>query len=390
MRNRIEANPCPDILQALDMELPFPISITDSQYLPCNTSFHLETSEYGSSLATFLDYQFIGAEASFVSVFGNVLNAVHKSTAIIVFQDQHDKSSWARLRPDITAFKNRALCLKIEFKASIDLMADARDSLVNKFSSKASVVFPKKSRECLGIIGCPSRVEMYLIRCEVDSEVFNVDNAIRVYLMDSLQERIRFVVDMFKVCRWIASIEGPVGEFHLIPDVRLPTRNKHHITWGRNGLLKEFNDTVSEESLRRIHSIIRLKLPYVEWGERMASSRSILITSIGYMAIHVLGRINDDSQRQEMYTKMIREVRMGLDSLHELGFAHCDLCIDNVFYEEAMNRFFLDDLEYLTPVEDAAPIKNMRLSDGMAVPESAKQLDELNFQSFINEAMCKF
>jgi hypothetical protein len=51
-----------------------------------------------------------------------------------------------------------------------------------------------------------------------------------------------------------------------------------------------------------------------------------------------------------------------------MQFAHCDLRLANVFYEEATDRdgrperFFLADLEYVTPLNEPTPDKNLRLS----------------------------
>jgi len=54
-------------------------------------------------------------------------------------------------------------------------------------------------------------------------------------------ERVRYLVDLMKVCRWMASITGRNSSFHLIPKTRYKTNNDHHITWTVEGLLKEFD-----------------------------------------------------------------------------------------------------------------------------------------------------
>lgn len=369
----------------------FLFSITECIHTQGSNVFAHEISEYGSSLATFLEYQFLGdSEASFVSICGNALNAVHKSTGMQVFQDQHDASSRANFCSDISCFKNSALCLKTEWKATELLLVDARDSLVSKFHKKAIMVFPRRDRCIVGLVGCPSRIEMYIITYDTTTKKFDHGNPVSTYLMSLVPHRIRFVVDLFKVCRWIASIEGPVGHFHLVPERRKLTRNKHHITWVRDGLLKEFNNAVSEESLNRMDVVIRKCLPHVEWGYRVDAS-SIFITSVGFMAKKVLSNIQDGADRKAMRDKMIQEVKDGLDSLHFLKLAHCDLCLDNVFYEESSQscpsgRFFLEDLEYLTPFDGAIPNKNLRLPQGCVRPSSVKDLDHLNYGAFVAEA----
>jgi hypothetical protein len=59
MANRVEANKCTNLTQALHDDLPFNISITESTYTQQCSVFAHERSEYESSLTTFLEYQFI-------------------------------------------------------------------------------------------------------------------------------------------------------------------------------------------------------------------------------------------------------------------------------------------------------------------------------------------
>ena len=115
-----------------------------------------------------------------------------------------------------------------------------------------------------------------------------------------------------------------------MPDVRLKTRNGHHITWTRSGLKKEFNRSVSHTTLTRIDSVIRAHLSHVEWGETLPDN-GILITSVGYMAKDFLRRVHDPESKAQLEVKLIEDVREGLNSLHNLSLAHCDLCLENVF-----------------------------------------------------------
>jgi serine/threonine protein kinase len=50
----------------------------------------------------------------------------------------------------------------------------------------------------------------------------------------------------------------------------------------------------------------------------------------------------------------MKQVSKGLEELHAIGFAHCDVCIANVFID-FNGIVFLDDLEYLTPINDPPP-----------------------------------
>ena len=119
-------------MQALNEDLPFPVSITESIYLQESNVFARESFKYLSTLTTFLEYQFYrDSEAVFVSVCGNTLNAVHKSTTVQIFQDQHNAS----------CFKNGAICL---IKVSVSLLGETRNSLVNKFYNKADMIFLRR------------------------------------------------------------------------------------------------------------------------------------------------------------------------------------------------------------------------------------------------------
>ena len=148
------------------------------------------------------------------------------------------------------------------------------------------------------------------------------------------------------------------------------------------------NRSVSHTTLTRMDTVIRAHLPHVEWGETLPDN-AILITSVGYMAKDFLRRVHDPESKAQLEVKLIEDVREGLNSLHNLSLAHCDLCLENVFYEEARDdkpgRFFIGDLEYLTPLQEPVPLKNLRLFQGASVPSIPLELDELNFCSLGSE-----
>jgi serine/threonine protein kinase len=100
--------------------------------------------------------------------------------------------------------------------------------------------------------------------------------------------------------------------------------------------------------------------------------RKSLVTRVGTMLSTAI--------RDGMVTKeqAIAGVRAGIDQLHALGWAHCDITIDNVFVDET-GVVFLDDLEYLTPI-DSPPPHLIRVSRD-ARPATARALDELQYRS---------
>jgi hypothetical protein len=76
----------------------------------------------------------------------------------------------------------------------------------------------------------------------------------------------------------------------------------------------------------------------------------------------------------------IEHVREGLDELHGLGLAHCDVVVDNVFVHGGIA--YLDDLEYLTPIGEPAPATS-RWDQTKHPGLTAILLDEMLYASFI-------
>jgi len=85
---------------------------------------------------------------------------------------------------------------------------------------------------------------------------------------------------------------------------------------------------------------------------------------------------------------MILQVKEGLDELHSIGLAHCDISVSNVLIDDN-GVVFLDDLEYLTPINNPAP-HHTRLPVGATAEqvENAQRLDDFQFQVFKTEVYC--
>lgn len=195
--------------------------------------------------------------------------------------------------------------------------------------------------------------------------------------------RIDFL-DIIKLCRWFVTVQGPrvrncSQRFHLVPGVRTRTSNDHFITWTRGGLLKEFRTRptsqpggqVAPETMALIRRVHALRLENVEWGEAVVNNENaVLITRMGRRVLSALNTNVVTSQQ------IIDGVRSALQQLHDIGLAHCDISLSNVYVDDD-NAVSLVGLEYLTPVDDPPPHFTRIPQDGR--PESALKLDEMQF-----------
>jgi len=69
-------------------------------------------------------------------------------------------------------------------------------------------------------------------------------------------------------------------------------------------------------------------------------------------------------------------VSRGVAQLHANGFAHCDICVDNIFVDnlEEGGQVFLGDLEYCCE-KDRKPRSDTRRADARA--KTAEELDNI-------------
>jgi hypothetical protein len=218
---------------------------------------------------------------------------------------------------------------------------------------------------------------MYFIAWNYAEGRFSLSELVQAYITSSLEGRVKFVVDLFKIARWMAAINKPNKSFHLIPNQWIGTDNHHRVMWVKDGLLKQLNrHKVSEDQLDKMVHVMSQKLDHVECGElSSADKRIILIKTVG---VRVEDFFRDVAQNMRIHfkNKLLQDVQLGLDELHSIGYAHCDLCIKNVFYDAKNCRFFLDDLEYVTDCDSSPPLKAYRTS---RTPQNARELDEFEF-----------
>jgi RIO-like serine/threonine protein kinase len=170
---------------------------------------------------------------------------------------------------------------------------------------------------------------------------------------------------------------APVERFHLIPDLKQKTRNGHYITLNSTGLRKEF-DTIKlgQINFEVIKSIYQLNLQNVEHGT--VNHIAIIITRVGSQLIDAV-RV-----RHLSHDEIYDQVKMGIEQLHSNGFAHCDICVDNIFVDSVDDggRVFIGDLEYCRSSTEPAP-KDIRRSDIRA--STAENLDYIQLEKLKDE-----
>jgi hypothetical protein len=287
-------------------------------------------------------------------------------SGISIYRDKLHSSSRPYLRPEATICRNNVLVLKYEAKYANTDLDIAEDELIKKFAPDASSVFPLGCNFVIGITSSIQFTKIHSISYNAHSFKFEV-STLRVHDVSNIAGRVDFIVDFFKLLRWIASVERPNAGFHLIPGVRQKTPNGHFITWTALGLLKEFNATVTQKVISHIRKVYSKHLDHVEWGVVNDDTRSVIITRVG---IRIQCAIGDGLISRQ---RVFQDIRLALDELHGIGYAHCDVALRNIFFDKSTGTAFLNDLEYLTRLTRPPPItinNPMGLNTALALDES--------------------
>ena len=338
---------CSSIEEYFNKHLEFKILVTRKEYVDqFPTVFELGLCQYKSYVDAWLDHLITGdSEYTVVgidSLWFVVMDAC--CPGIVFYRDQKDKSSKTRLRPDSTMFVNGAIFAKVEEKASSIDLDQAAIELCSKFDKNAGKLFPLESDKILGITASRDTIRMYSIGYQSGSGKF-VSTLLKAYNVNFLEERVSFIYDVFRFMRFVARITGPKETFHLKPDIRMPTTNGHHIKWTNEGLIKEYHE-ISATQMARIQTVYQQRLPNVEYGD-IFDERTVIVKRIGYTLLDAL------SKQLISRDEALIHVLAGIEQLHSLGLAHCDIKTHNVFVDtKAPHIAFLDDLEYLTPLAD--------------------------------------
>lgn len=377
MRARIYDNPliCAP-MEALFAPLPFLIASTQQELVNKYPHiFELGKAEYNLSIDSFIIHDELGVgENTAVGLDREWLLPFQNCVSAIIYQDQHDPSSHYRLRPDFTVVFRGAIVLKVESKGTESDMEKARAELTAKFHPMASDTFPAPYFSMVGVVTCPSRIEIYLLSFDRRTKTFTSSLIpegmfnVRAVALD----RIRFVQVIFNIMRWLTHIQGPHQEFHLIPGIRINTPNGHHVTFTSQGILKEYKSCTNILQIQYMNEVYEAQLRNVEWG-RVVKERSVMITRIGTMLSTAIanGRVTRQAAEDG--------VRLGLDQLHAIGYAHCDIKVANVFVD-SNNIVFLDDIEYLTPIANTE--WERPFPDDQERPITARDLDDYQFELF--------
>ena len=279
-----------------------------------------------------------------------------------------------KLRPDFTAMFQNCLVMKGEAKASqADMMASCGD-LPRKFHKHAFKLFPNGCYSIPGVTSCNEAVSLYSIT------FFNnrfSQQLVKQYNVSEPHCRVDFTVDIFKILIWILSQTEPTEGSHLIPDVRRKTCNGHHITLLEEGILKEFDEhKLHNIRIDIIRSIYGLNLPNVEHGR--VNCKSVTITRVG-------SRLRDAMLVRHLNAVTVYDqVKLALQQLHANGYAHCDICVDNIFVDsqEDGGVVFLGDLEYCRRKNETPPV-DIKRADPKA--KTAEELDYLQLEKLKDE-----
>ncbi len=337
--------------------------------------FEFGRAEYNFGVDSFISHDELGqGEGAAAGLDREWLLPFQNCLGATIYQDHHDPSSQFRSRPHYTIVYRRAIVLKLESKGAEGDMAQARAELTAKFHQTASEQFPAPHFSIFGVVSCPSKIEIYLLSYDRRTQTFNSclirGGTFNVRAVP--YDRIRFVQVVFNILRWLSSIHGPHTAFHLTPGIRIRTPNGHHVTFTSEGILKEYSSTIDLRQIGYMSEVYQAELPNVEWG-RVVGERSVMITRIGVPLTTAIaeGRTNKRAAEEG--------VRAGLDQLHQLGYAHCDVKVANVFVDSS-DIVFLDDIEYLTPVASTEWVRPFR--NDVQRPVTAGDFDELQFDLF--------
>jgi hypothetical protein len=259
----------------------------------------------------------------------------------VLYRDQHEGS-----RPDAVVMVGGAVALRVEEKYAEHQLDKAVTELTAKMPAESRALLPS------GTSGFPG-MAVSVSQCRLMHVEFSGGSwrsvHVRTYNLGDMDDRVSFLVAVFQIARWMVGITGPASGASapgLPPGVRQRTRNGHWVTWCAEGLLKRFSRIVGGDQLQRIASVYSAKMDYIERGRRV-NGRSVCIWTVGVPIRGMNPRASSE--------RVMHDVHAALQELHSAGWAHCDVCVDNVFWVQSVGRFVLGDLEFVTPASESPP-----------------------------------
>jgi hypothetical protein len=355
--------------------LPFKIPVINMRHvLEYPHIFEFGEAEYKTALDTWIEI-FGGSATSERTVVANDLlwqKVLKVLCHLNVKLNESDQSSQLRLRPGFTAMHLGIMVAKGEAKCYMDDMVTAIKELVDRFHPSAHLLLPADCPEVPGFATCQQGASIH--RIFYSGGIFK-EELVKTYQFHTELGRVQFICDIFKIALWIDGQVRPVDQFHLPPDVRMKTSNKHHVTLKKDGLVKEFHHGQDYSvAIARIKTIYEAKLPNVEQG--VTNFTSITITRIGRRLAHAI-HIHGLDKRVA-----INGAERAVQQLHAIGMAHCDICADNTFVDLQTGVVFLGDLEYCRPLADAPPVDTRR---AYLAARTAQELDTLQLAKLRTE-----
>lgn len=123
------------------------------------------------------------------------------------------------LLPDVVISVWNALTLLVETKPSEAEIEDAATELYTKLHSRAFGSFPEGHSSIPAVTSCPTLLRLHAISFDEASRRFS-QKILKSYRVDSPRGRQDFLVDLFKVLRWMVAVTRPSERLHMVPGVR--------------------------------------------------------------------------------------------------------------------------------------------------------------------------
>ena len=351
--------------------LPFKIPVTS--FKTCTEYpdiFEQRTSEYYEILDVWLSFRILNRSDIAVFTLDHLWLVMTKLVcSLTIHLDEYAPSSKLRNKIYFAATHRSTLVMLGKPEVTALNMAVRASDLIKKLHPTSYLMFPAGCKSIPAITTSLEAIDVYSVAYDGAQFTMTLEQS---YNISELSGRIDFIIGLFNIMRWIVSqsASGSNGFFHLPPGVQTRTINGHHVTLTASGILKEF-DHGNHIDMEVIRSIYALNLPNVEQGV-VVSRNFVNITRVGF-------RLRDVFHKRKMGKESVLEqTELAIQQLHSHGFAHCDICMDNLFVDtDAEAKVFIGDLEFCRRVGDAPPA-GIRRADERAT--TAEQLDVFQLQ----------